>query len=152
MMMTKPSAFVAAGRPVRRGICLVVRAPGAARRHTTFPRRPDPGVLSESIPLFFIGRNESGLWVARDAEGRKGGIFLFKRSALRFAAKNSGAPGCATMFLSERLELDVDNQGNSLIGWVNAAMRRAVAHLPMHAAADASAVAAGQSQSTGERR
>jgi len=38
-----------------------------------FPRRPDPRVLSASIPLFFIGRNKYGFWVARAAEGRVGG-------------------------------------------------------------------------------
>jgi hypothetical protein len=35
----------------------------------------DPGILSESIPAFFIGRNQEGFWVARDARGRIGGIF-----------------------------------------------------------------------------
>ena len=68
-----------------------------------FPPRPDPRVLSTSIPLFFIGRNKYGFWVVRAAEGRTGGIFLLKRSALRFAAKNSAPAGCATMFLSEPL-------------------------------------------------
>jgi hypothetical protein len=27
------------------------------------PPRPDPTVLSGSIPLFFVGRNQSGFWV-----------------------------------------------------------------------------------------
>jgi hypothetical protein len=83
-----------------------------------FPRRPNSGVLSESIPLFFIGRNKLGLWVAREAQGGAGGVFLFKRSALRFANRNSAPPGCATMSLSERLELDVENQGNPLAAWL----------------------------------
>jgi hypothetical protein len=79
---------------------------------TNFPLRPNSGVLSESIPLFFIGRNALGFWVAREAEARTGGVFLFKRSALRFANMNSAPAGCATMFLKERLELDVENKGN----------------------------------------
>jgi hypothetical protein len=33
-----------------------------------FPPRPDCGVLSDSIPLFFIGSNRVGLWIAREAE------------------------------------------------------------------------------------
>jgi hypothetical protein len=84
------------------------KATGPARAVTgataKFPRRPDPRVLSASIPLFFIGRNKYGFWVVRAAEGRTGGIFLLKRSALRFAAKNSVPAGCATMFLGERFE------------------------------------------------
>jgi hypothetical protein len=90
---------------------------------TKFPRRPDARVLSETIPLFFIGRNKNGLWVAREAEGRTGGVFLFKRSAVRFAAKTSAPAGCATMFLAERFELDVENQGNPLVTWLDAIWR-----------------------------
>ena len=83
-----------------------------------FPRRPNSGVLSESIPLFFIGRNKLGLWVAREAQGCAGGVFLFKRSALRFANSNSAPAGCATMCLNERLELDVENRGNPVAAWL----------------------------------
>src|SRR5665811_2380665 len=67
--------------------------------------------LSEAIPLFFIGRNKDGFWVAREADGRVGGIFVLKRSALLFANTNTQPRGCATMFLSERFELDIENKG-----------------------------------------
>jgi len=30
----------------------------------------DPGIVSEAIPAFFIGRNKEGFWVARDVKGR----------------------------------------------------------------------------------
>ena len=83
-----------------------------------FPLRPNSGVLSESIPLFFIGRNTLGFWVAREAEGRTGGVFLFKRSALQFANRNSAPAGCATMFLNDRLELDVENRGSPVTAWL----------------------------------
>jgi hypothetical protein len=72
----------------------------------------DPNVLSETIPAFFIGRNKSGLWVAREAKGRIGGIFFLKNSALSFAHAQTGAVGCATIFPSERFELDLENNGN----------------------------------------
>jgi hypothetical protein len=85
---------------------------------TNFPGRPNSSVLSESIPLFFIGRNPLGFWVVREAERETGGVFLFKRSALRFASKNSAPAGCATMFLNESLELDVANQGNPVAAWL----------------------------------
>jgi hypothetical protein len=95
-----------------------------------FPRRPNFRVLSKSIPLFFIARNKNGLWVARDAEGRSGGIFLFKRSALRFAEKNSAPAGCATMVLAQRIELDIKNRGHALVMWLNSLLRRAGSLIP----------------------
>jgi hypothetical protein len=97
-----------------------------AGARTKFPRRPDSGVLSETIPLFFIGRNKRGLWMAREAEGRTGGIFLFRRSAQGFAKRNSAPIGCATMFLAERFELDVENQGNPVVAWLDVALRMTV--------------------------
>jgi len=72
----------------------------------------DPNVLSETIPAFFIGRNRAGLWVAREAKGRIGGIFLLKNSALSFAHAQSRPVACATIFPSERFELDLENEGN----------------------------------------
>jgi hypothetical protein len=82
----------------------------------TAPFRPlDPDIVSEAIPAFFIGRNKEGFWVARDVNGRIGGIFLRESSALSFARKHRGAAGCATVYLSERFELDLENQGNPLV-------------------------------------
>jgi hypothetical protein len=94
--------------------------PAAVRR---LPQRPDPSILSEAIPLFFIGRNRDGFWIARDADGRLGGIFLRKQSALQFAKTNTQPAGCATMFLSERFELDIENKGNPLVARLGAARR-----------------------------
>lgn len=70
----------------------------------------DPEVLSESIPAFFIGRNRDGLWVAREANGGAGGLFLLRRSALAFARARSS--GCALIFPTGRFELDLPNWGN----------------------------------------
>jgi len=139
--VTKHAAHLdAAGLPLR-GICLVVkneepsldrhRLPhDEARTDAQFPRRPSSSVLSESIPLFFLGRNKVGLWVVREAEGRTGGIFLFRESAMRFAGKHSLSAGCATMFLSERFELDVENHGNPLVARLDAVLRRAAELIP----------------------
>lgn len=83
---------------------------------TAAPFRPlDPDVVNETIPAFFIGRNKQGFWIARDVNGRIGGIFLFESSAVSFARTNSGAAGCATVYLSEPFELDLENRGNTLV-------------------------------------
>jgi hypothetical protein len=65
----------------------------------------DPCIVSDAIPAFFIGRDGAGFWVAREATGRIGGLFLLKSSALRFAREQSWPSGCATIFPSERFEL-----------------------------------------------
>jgi hypothetical protein len=85
----------------------------------------DPGIVSEAIPAFFIGRNKEGFWVARDVKGQIGGIFLLENSALSFARKNCQPAGCATIFPSERFELDLENKGNPLLGHLGSMMRLA---------------------------
>ena len=77
---------------------------------TQLPRRPDASALSEAIPLFYIGRNKNGVWVVREAEGRSGGLFFLKQSAVRFARRQSEPSGCAMMFLDEPIELEVATQ------------------------------------------
>ena len=152
--MVETGRHLGAHRPLLRGICLVVKGdrppraqnrasnqgrgpdrrkrPGATGTVAEFPRRPDPTVLSETIPFFFIGRNKRGLWIVREAEGRTGGIFLLKRSALRFAARASAPIGCATMVLAERFELDVENRGDPLAAWLDKALRYVAELIPAY--------------------
>lgn len=75
----------------------------------------DPDVVSAAIPAFFIGRNQAGLWVAREARGRIGGLFLFKSSAIDFANRHSAPARCALVFPTGTFELDIENRGNPLI-------------------------------------
>jgi hypothetical protein len=91
------------------------------------PRRPNRTYFSDSIPLFFIGCNRSGFWVARESEGRSGGLFLFRQSAARFARKKSSPTGCAIMLVERPIELDLPNQGNRVlepIGTIVGVIRR----------------------------
>jgi hypothetical protein len=83
----------------------------------------DSGVVSEAIRAFFIGRNKEGFWIARDAKGRIGGIFLLENSALSFAKRHSQPGGCATIFPSHRFELDLENNGNQLALQLGSLMR-----------------------------
>jgi hypothetical protein len=88
----------------------------------------DPDIVSESIPAFFIGRNKAGFWVARDARGHRGGLFLLKNSAVDFAKSASAPSHCALIFPSATFELDIDNRGNPLIAllarWTDRVRRR----------------------------
>ena len=107
------------------------RPQAASATVTQLPRRPDATALSEAIPLFYIGRNKSGLWVVREAAGGSGGLFLFKQSAARFARRQSEPAGCAMMFLAEPFELDVDNQGSRVAGLLAAAYKIVARRLPL---------------------
>lgn len=99
-----------------------------------FPRRPDLSVLSETIPLFYIAQSKHGFWVAREAEGRCGGVFLLRRSAVRFARQQSGSAGCAMMFINEELELDIENEGDRLVEPIAALIDVATQRTPKFAA------------------
>jgi hypothetical protein len=94
------------------------------------PPRPDRSALSDSIPLFFVGRSQSGFWVVQESEGRSGGLFLLRRSAARFARKKSSPGGCATMFV-EHLELDMPNQGGRVAELIARAMDLTKQRLPL---------------------
>jgi hypothetical protein len=97
--------------------------PGEAPATVTAQFLPlDPGIVSEAIPAFFIGRNKEGFWVARDANGRLGGIFLLESSALSFARRNSPT-GCATIFPSGNVELDLENEGNPIVALLGRILR-----------------------------
>ena len=97
--------------------------PLKAAAATPWPSRPHPSILSKSIPLFFISRDGDGLWIAREADFRIGGIFLFQRSAMRFAERYSAPTPCATMILSEPHELDIENRGNRWAAQLRSALR-----------------------------
>jgi hypothetical protein len=106
------------------------RTPETAMTEPTTEFQPlDPDVVSAAIPAFFIGRNKAGFWVAREARGRVGGIFLFRSSAVHFANAHSRPSRCALVFPSERFELDIENRGNPLIAqlarWIDHATRLA---------------------------
>jgi hypothetical protein len=109
-----------------------------------FPPRPDRRVFNEAIPLFHIGRSRNGFWVAREEKSRIGGLFFLRRSALRFAARNSGPAGRATMLLTQRFELDLANDGNLLAGAVDSAVRVAARLARRFAASIVTALAAGR--------
>jgi len=93
-----------------------------------WPPRPGPQLLSIAIPLFFIARDPDGFWVARESDGRIGGIFVLRRSALQFAKEQAGCHGCATMFLPDRFQLDIKNSGNPVIGRLQS-MKKAIKEL-----------------------
>jgi hypothetical protein len=101
-----------------------------SRSVVTFPSRSELNFLNETIPLFYIGRNRDGFWVARDADGRSGGVFFFKASAVRFARIKTAPAGCALMFSNAPFELDRDNEGSQIVEVLTAAIAVARRRVP----------------------
>jgi hypothetical protein len=85
-------------------------------------QRPDSTILNDAIPMFAIGRNKDGMWIACDCDESGWGAFWFKRSAVRFAKRTS--PGCALMFVEG--EIDCPAIPTTRIG---AAIRQKIAKL-----------------------
>jgi hypothetical protein len=119
-----PARSAAAGaRRCERAGNMPIDAPATV----TAPFQPlDLDIVSAAIPAFFIGRNKDGFWVARDAKGEAGGLFLFESSALSFARRNSRPTGCATIYPSEGFELDLKNKGNPLVAHLGPLQRFAM--------------------------
>jgi hypothetical protein len=99
-------------------------APAKFDHAVTSFQRPGPEVLNRTIAVVFIGRNRDGVWVARDADGKFGGLFWRKDAAFRFAKANAGPAGCAAVFPQARFELDIANSGNPFLGHLGAVKRR----------------------------
>jgi hypothetical protein len=58
--------------------------------------------------LFMIGRNSRGNWVVRDQVGLRGGLFVDRTEALRFALFENGRRPQAVLMVPGILELDLD--------------------------------------------
>jgi hypothetical protein len=61
--------------------------------------------------LFLVGRNGRGNWVVRDPAGRRGGLFVDRAEALRFALFENGRRPQAVVMVPGVLELDLGQSG-----------------------------------------
>jgi hypothetical protein len=63
--------------------------------------------------LFMIGRNSRGNWVVRDQAGLRGGLFVDRTEALRFALFENGRRLQAVLMVPGMLELDLDQTASA---------------------------------------
>jgi hypothetical protein len=56
--------------------------------------------------LFFVGKNSRGNWVVQDGRGIRGGLFLDRAGALKFAKSESGGSP-AVIMMKDPFELDM---------------------------------------------
>jgi hypothetical protein len=65
---------------------------------------------SSTTDLFLIGRNSRGNWVVRDQSGLRGGLFVDRAEALRFALFENGRRPQAVIMVPGVLELDLSRR------------------------------------------
>jgi len=67
---------------------------------------PSPSSCSKT-PLFLIGRDRLGHWVVRDVQGLRGGLFVGRTEALKYALFENGNRPQAVIMVPGILELDM---------------------------------------------
>ena len=69
--------------------------------------------LSPSCPkssMFLVGRNSRGNWVVQDQNGLRGGLFVDRAEALKFAMFENGKRPQAVIMVPGILELDMSGK------------------------------------------
>lgn len=62
-------------------------------------------------PIFMIGRDSGGHWVAQEQAGLRGGLFLNRAEAMKYAKFESGNYPHAVVMVGGVLELDTSGAG-----------------------------------------
>jgi hypothetical protein len=63
--------------------------------------------------LFLIGKNSRGNWVVQDQQGVRGGLFIGRAEALRYAMFENGNRPQAAIMVPGVLELDMNRNAGS---------------------------------------
>ena len=78
----------------------------------TFVQHRDTEPIGQDAPLFLVGRNSRGNWVAQDRSGLCGGLFVGRAAAVKFALSENGNQPEAVIMVPGTLELALgDNAG-----------------------------------------
>jgi hypothetical protein len=69
------------------------------------PPSPEDALSSDR---FFVGRNGRGQWVVQDADHRRGGLFINRAAALKFARDEDSHGQPAIVMVPDVFELDMN--------------------------------------------
>ena len=69
---------------------------------------PSPSCSKSS--MFLVGRNSRGNWVVQDQNGLRGGLFVDRAEALKFAMFENGKRPQAVIMVPGLLELDMSRK------------------------------------------
>src|SRR3954468_1605148 len=102
-------------QPISPGIEKRRRSSDRALRHSKSKQRrrvmdkpPSPSCSRSS--LFLVGRNSRGNWVVQDQNGLRGGLFVDRAEALKFAMFENGKRPQAVIMVPGILELDMSRK------------------------------------------
>jgi hypothetical protein len=72
----------------------------------------EPPALSAAAraPVFRVGRDSQGHWVVQDQQGLRGGLFVDRAEALKFAMFENGNRPQAVIMVAGVLELDLSGR------------------------------------------
>ena len=70
----------------------------------------EPPSSSSNSSLFLIGKNSRGNWVVQDQRGLRGGLFVDRAEALKFAMFENGNRPQAVIMVPDVLELDMSRK------------------------------------------
>lgn len=68
------------------------------------------------LPLFMIGQDDRGHWVAQDLTGVCGGLFVTREAALRYVRDETRHQPQAVVMVSGVLDLDMARRPNPAFG------------------------------------
>jgi hypothetical protein len=69
-----------------------------------------PSPQQSSAALFLIGRDSHGNWVAQDQDGLRGGLFVTRSEALKFALFENGNRRQSVIMVPGPVELDMTHK------------------------------------------
>jgi hypothetical protein len=69
-----------------------------------------PSCASSESPLFLVGKDSHGCWVVQDKSGLRGGLFVDRAEALKFAMFENGHRPQAVIMVPGVLELNMSAQ------------------------------------------
>ena len=72
-----------------------------------------PSLSNTRPPLFLVGKDSHGRWVAQDQSGLHGGLFVDRAEALKFAKFENGNRPQAVIMVLGVLELDMSAKPRS---------------------------------------
>ncbi len=76
-------------------------------------KKGEPPSSNGSNSLFMVGRDSHGHWVVRDQSGRRGGLFINRAEALKYAMFEKGNRPQAVIMVPDVLELDIGHKPHS---------------------------------------
>jgi len=74
-----------------------------------------PSTNGPEMPLFLVGKDSHGHWVVRDKTGLRGGLFVGRAEALKFAMFENGHRPQAVIMVPGVLELNMSAHSSTVI-------------------------------------